>query len=511
MRITNKIMQHNTLYNINQNKVMQDKLNSQITTGQTVIKPSDDPVVAIRSLRLRSNLNQVTQYYKKNVPDAENWIDLTEGSVSTTVDIIGSMIDDFRKGSKSSLTTSDRRTILEDLKQAREEVYATGDADYAGRTIFTGYRTDMKLSFQTDEEKLYSINEQLSNADLDTFNYVNLEDTLDISISNYDSSSLTPQDINSFDVHRIRLAYDKLEEGTTPVLERSIGYDADGNTIYSSITGTVTTLSKDATPNPYQVVGDETSADYDPDAIVFVPETGELLLGKNVYDSLKGLSPETEIKVTYEKKEWDEGDLRPEHYFNCTSDGIEYNPEYLTKSGKEDKQSIKYDVGFNQKLEVNTTADEVYQHGIGRVVDEIINVLEKVEELDKVIANLEEMQNDSTLDQDAVSVKLEAAKKAQTYLNDSLQKKFEHGITEMQGYLDDANLALTTIGNRGKRLELISNRLSSQEESFKTLQVENDEADLGELAVSLSSAELTYNASLAATGKLLSTTLLNYI
>ena len=81
----------------------------------------------------------------------------------------------------------------------------------------------------------------------------------------------------------------------------------------------------------------------------------------------------------------------------------------------------------------------------------------------------------------------------------------------MQGYLDDANLALTTIGNRGKRLELISNRLSSQEESFKTLQVENDEADLGELAVSLSSAELTYNASLAATGKLLSTTLLNYI
>ena len=61
------------------------------------------------------------------------------------------------------------------------------------------------------------------------------------------------------------------------------------------------------------------------------------------------------------------------------------------------------------------------------------------------------------------------------------------------------------------RLKLIENRLSSQEESFTTLATKNDEADLAELAVNLSSAELTYNASLNATAKLLQTTLLNYI
>ena len=67
MRVTNKIIQNNTLYNINNSKVLQDKLETQISTKKTVTRPSDDPVVAIRSLRLRTNLNQVTQYYKKNI------------------------------------------------------------------------------------------------------------------------------------------------------------------------------------------------------------------------------------------------------------------------------------------------------------------------------------------------------------------------------------------------------------------------------------------------------------
>lgn len=511
MRITNKIMQNNTLYNINNNKVMQDELYTQMTTGQKVTKPSDDPVVAIRSLRLRSNLNQVSQYYGKNVPDAENWLELTESSVSTTVDVITEMVGYFQKGSKSSLTTSDRNAILEGLRQGRAEVYATGDADYAGRTIFAGYRTDMKLSFQADMKESYSINEQLSPAALDTFTYVNLEDVKELGAGTYDTSATTSQDIGSFQVRRLRLAYDKLDEGVAPTINVATGYDADGNIEYSTV-GTATAVSLNGTTDPYRMVSDPTYAGYDENAFIFVPETGEILLGEKAFESLNALSADSEIMINYTKTEWNKGDLRPEHYFACTDEeGIEYNSEYLTKDGKTEKQSIKYDVGFNQKLEVNTTADEVFIHGVGRTVDEMIRLLENMQEVDKSVAELEKMVGDSSYDQDAVNTKLEAAKKAQTYLSDTLEKRFEHGITEMQGYLDTANLALTTIGNRGMRLDLISNRLSAQEASFTSLSSKNDEADIAELAVKLSSAGLTYDASLAATGKLLKTTLLNYL
>ena len=59
MRITNKIISNNSVTNINRNKVLEDKINTQLSTGSKINRPSDDPVVAIRALRLRTNLSQV--------------------------------------------------------------------------------------------------------------------------------------------------------------------------------------------------------------------------------------------------------------------------------------------------------------------------------------------------------------------------------------------------------------------------------------------------------------------
>ena len=62
MRITNKVMQNNALANINKNKVLQDNLNNQLSTGKKIMRPSEDPVVAIRALRLRTDLSLVQQF-----------------------------------------------------------------------------------------------------------------------------------------------------------------------------------------------------------------------------------------------------------------------------------------------------------------------------------------------------------------------------------------------------------------------------------------------------------------
>ena len=51
----------------------------------------------------------------------------------------------------------------------------------------------------------------------------------------------------------------------------------------------------------------------------------------------------------------------------------------------------------------------------------------------------------------------------------------------------------------------------SQKTNFETLKSENEDADVEEVAVQLSSAELTYQAALMATGKIMQTTLMNYI
>ena len=154
MRITAKIMQNNSLSNINVNKTLQDKLNTQMATEKKINRPSDDPVVAIRALRLRTNVSQVTQYYGKNVPDAESWLKVTEDALSTVSEVITDMIAQCTSGANEKLTSADRNTILDALKSLRDEVYATGNVDYAGRSVFTVTQYEaMKVAYAAGGNK----------------------------------------------------------------------------------------------------------------------------------------------------------------------------------------------------------------------------------------------------------------------------------------------------------------------------------------------------------------------
>ena len=97
------------------------------------------------------------------------------------------------------------------MKALRDEVYATGDADYAGRSVFTGYRTDSKLSFQSAETELYRITEQLTTDSLESISYVDQGDVGTLNSSNLSTTAISEQDVEASDVYRIRLAYNDLD------------------------------------------------------------------------------------------------------------------------------------------------------------------------------------------------------------------------------------------------------------------------------------------------------------
>ena len=150
MRMTNKIMQNNSLYNINNNKITRDKLSTMMATQKKITKPSDDPVIAIRALRLRTSVSEMTQFYEKNAPDADSWLDVTAQALKTINDVLTSMGKLANKGDNKHLGSEDLQVLLGQLKSLRDEFYSTGNTDYAGRYIFTGFRTDTPLSLKED-------------------------------------------------------------------------------------------------------------------------------------------------------------------------------------------------------------------------------------------------------------------------------------------------------------------------------------------------------------------------
>ncbi|MBR1861052.1 MAG: hypothetical protein IJ796_04225 [Lachnospiraceae bacterium] len=530
MRITNKIMQRNSLSNINTNKILQDNLTTQMSTQKKINRASDDPVVAIRALRLRSNVTEVSQYYSKNIPDADSWLQVTEDALKNTATIVTKMIEQSTRGANGDLTSDDRKIILEQLKALGDEVYKTGDASYAGRYVFTGYRTDTSLSFQKETKNIsYELTEQLDKSALDNFTYVDSSAIEGWTAANFSSaaySNVNESYIDTKDVHRIRLAYRDVDGSDGPLslpLELSFRDSSGTDRTY---TATTTGLSTD--PSVYNVGSNE---------IKLITDTGELIIGDDIYNALTetrddATTPTTnegEIRISYAKSSFTADDLRPEHYYACmahewVSDAsgnpvsprtvaseTRYNMDYL--NGIVEKQSIEYDVGFNQTIRVNSTADESFNLGIGREVDDLVNALQKVINLEDLKSSIEKKisQTTNSYDLDTLNNQLVACEKALTYEKDVCQKRFEKGITSFQGYLDDTSLAITNVGTRSSKLELIESRMQNQKTTFETLKSQNEDIDITEVAIQLSSAEMTYEASLTATGKIIQNTLLNYI
>lgn len=211
MRITNKMMSGNSLANINTNKEYLDKLNNQMATEKKITRPSDDPIIAIRALRLRSNLSELTQYYGANVPDAQAWVNVTQSAIMSTKEMLSSLKAYADQGANGTNTASDRQKIYENMQALQKQIYLNGNATNAGRSVFTGYRTGESLTFTADTVADYrGISDGFNASDVTRNTYVEGAPTLD-QISKLDPATGDETTVKEDRVNRIRLSYDNID------------------------------------------------------------------------------------------------------------------------------------------------------------------------------------------------------------------------------------------------------------------------------------------------------------
>lgn len=157
MRITNNMLINNMIHYIGNNLNRMDKFQNQLATGKKISVPSDDPVVAARALKLRTDVAEVEQY-QRNVKDAQSWMDITEESLSKIGDVLQKTRELMVQGANGSLTTDDTQKANEEIKQLRTQLLHLGNSTYAGRYIFSGYKTDKKLLDETTGDFVINVN-----------------------------------------------------------------------------------------------------------------------------------------------------------------------------------------------------------------------------------------------------------------------------------------------------------------------------------------------------------------
>lgn len=81
MRVTNSMISNRSQVHISNAKNKMLTAEEQYTTMKKIQRPSEDPTIASRSLKFRTTMAQLTQYVEKNVQDAMDWMDTTEGAM----------------------------------------------------------------------------------------------------------------------------------------------------------------------------------------------------------------------------------------------------------------------------------------------------------------------------------------------------------------------------------------------------------------------------------------------
>ena len=508
MRVTNSMISRNSMRNMNNNKVNVDTLNTQMTTQKKIIRPSDDPIIAVRALRFRSNLSELNQYYERNIPDAQSWLEVTEGALENMEKLLENIYTKCVDGSTDVKTQEDRAAILKDLQSLRKQIYAEGNTDYAGRTVFTGYKTKSQLTFlKEDKDIKYEITEPISYEDIEEKRFY----TNNVTVPNSPTDVGTGVDIADMPqehvIDRIRLSYEDLEAIT-----------AD-NIKYVDENGDLQELNGLEYEDGDRNISVTTNKDYDKwieegcrvgySEVIFFKETGELILGEGASNLIN--SEKMQLSITYQKQGFGEGEVRPEHYFDCKNITDENDIVTYVK----ENQEIKYTIAFNQELTINTQASEVLDANIGRDVDDLTNAVQAAiaahDKVEKIEAMMKEEQYSSEEAQKALGTWLEAAKKEATYADDNMQKIYARGITKFQKHQDRVKLARTDLGSRQNRLQLTENRMANQQTSFEQLKSRNEDMELSDIIIEYTAAYNAYQASLQASAKANGQTLLNYL
>lgn len=538
MRITNTMITSNTKANINSNKLLVDKYNTQMTTQKKIAKASENPVIAIRSLRLSTTMSHINQYVDNNIPDANAWMEVTETALTNMKDLLTDIRTQCVNGSTDTKNQDDRKIILDNLKALAEQVYSEGNADYAGKTVFTGYRTSSNLTFEQDElDTKYEINQSFDFSDLEEKRYYTGDVQVPEAITDTTPECTTQVAENTYE--RVRLAYN----GDTEVSQFTYGYQIDENTkmeitatrqpdgtydvaVNNAITNPDGSIIRRPTPGPADMTPpvvksypNETEweaatangkvvADNE---IIYIEETGEFVFGKDIANNIS--DKKCTMDVTYTKQGFDNGELRPEYYFDCkdiTDDDPTKHVQYMKQN-----QEIRYTIANNTTIVINTQADEVFNSDIRRDVDELINVVQKAIDAADKVTKITNMMNEAQY-QDAGSQKmlqgyLEAAKKEMDYADDNLQKTYEAYIGRFDGYMQSTNIAITNLGSMMNSLKLTQTRVENQQMTIEELKSDNEDRDISDIIIDYYASYNAYQSSLTAAGKLGERSLLDYI
>ncbi len=152
MRITNNMLVSNMTYNLNNTLQRLERLQYEAYEGKKFRVPSDDPIGASKSLKFNTDISKLEQYVR-NTKDATTWMKETESALKEINEVLH-RANELTVQAANGPNNEDLDKIRDEIKELKSHLIQIGNSTYAGRSLFTGFKTDKEL---LDENGKYKV------------------------------------------------------------------------------------------------------------------------------------------------------------------------------------------------------------------------------------------------------------------------------------------------------------------------------------------------------------------
>lgn len=113
-------------------------LQSQLSSGRQITKPSDSPAGTTTALQLRAKLARMTQY-QSNASDALGWLTTVDSSLSSATAQVQKVRTLVLQGlNTGAADANSAQTLAAQVDQARASLISLSNSSYLGRPVFGG-------------------------------------------------------------------------------------------------------------------------------------------------------------------------------------------------------------------------------------------------------------------------------------------------------------------------------------------------------------------------------------
>jgi len=120
------------------------KLQDQLNTGKKVNRPSDDPVVAMKGMAYRMQVDKVAQF-QRNLGEVNNYIDSSDDALDKVGQAMHRAKELVTSAANGTMTPGDKEKVQSELDQIRKHIQDLANTKVGDKYIFSGTKTATPL------------------------------------------------------------------------------------------------------------------------------------------------------------------------------------------------------------------------------------------------------------------------------------------------------------------------------------------------------------------------------